>query len=229
MFQKRWTRRSTLALGAAGFAGLMLPGGAEATGIPAGNRIAFDVSRGDDPMGRHTIDFTQDGARTIVDVAIDLEVKIAFITAFRYTHRNREIWEDGRLVQLDSTTDDDGTEYGVQVRREGDQLRIQSNVHGEKLVAGDLLPSSYWNVGTLQQTQLIDSAQGRILDIATETHGDSVLQLQGRTVVAKKHRIDSTIPIDVWYTSAGQWVGLRFDARGAAVNYILAEDSGLLV
>lgn len=225
--------RRPLLLGATGAAATALPlfgwASAGAAAVPQNNRIAFDVLRGDSPMGRHTLDFARDGDRTTVDIAIDLEVKVAFVTAFKYTHRNREVWEGDRLVSLESETDDNGNAYAVTVSRAEDGLRLESNVHGTQTVPADTVPSSYWNTRTLEASQLLDTGQGRMLDVAVNPDGEAALRLRGQTVITDRFQIDSRIPIRIWYTKPGQWVGLQFSARGAQVNYQLAQDSGLLI
>ena len=45
------------------------------------------------PIGRHGLRFTQDGARTTAEITIELQVKLAFITVYRYRHVNRELWD----------------------------------------------------------------------------------------------------------------------------------------
>lgn len=222
------TGAAGLTMGAAAMP-LFGTGTAGAASIPDNRRIAFDVFRGDSPMGRHTLDFARDGNRTTVDVAIDLEVKVAFVTAFKYTHRNREVWEGDRLVSLDSSTDDNGDAYEVTVRPDGDGLRIVSNVHGTQTVPADTVPSSYWNARTLEASRLLDTGQGRMLDIDVRPEGEAAIRLRGQTAITDRYTIDSRIPIRIWYTKAGQWVGLQFSARGSDVVYTLSSDSGLTV
>ena len=60
----------------------------------------FAVDRNGSPIGHHTLRFSRDGERLSVDIDILLEVKLAFITLYRYRHTNRELWEAGRLLEL---------------------------------------------------------------------------------------------------------------------------------
>ena len=56
---------------------------------------------------------SKSGDETIVDVEVALAVKIAFITIFRLEHRNRETWRGGRLVKIDTKTNDNGKDFKV--------------------------------------------------------------------------------------------------------------------
>src|SRR3546814_11250768 len=78
-------------------------------------------------MGTHRIAFRQEGRALRVDIAIDIAVRFGPIPIFRYTHRNSEIWEDGRLRALDARTDDTGEIFTARARR----------VPGGRRVAGD--------------------------------------------------------------------------------------------
>ena len=49
----------------------------------------FAVDRNGSPIGHHTLRFRRDGERLTVDIDILLEVKLAFITLYRYHHTNR--------------------------------------------------------------------------------------------------------------------------------------------
>ena len=69
----------------------------------------FAVSRDGAPIGQHRLRFSQDGPRTTAEIDIELQVKLAFITVYRYRHVNRELWEGGRLLSFASRTDDNGT------------------------------------------------------------------------------------------------------------------------
>jgi hypothetical protein len=52
---------------------------------------------------------------TTVSIATDLAVKVLFVTAYRFQHAASEHWVGGRLIALNSTTDDNGTRHRVSV------------------------------------------------------------------------------------------------------------------
>ena len=81
--------------------------------IPPSGDLKFAVMRSDSDIGRHSVSFERKGDELHVDVAIDLEVSIAFVTVFTYSHRNHEVWKNGRLVSIETTTDDNGDEYSL--------------------------------------------------------------------------------------------------------------------
>jgi hypothetical protein len=118
-----------------------------AAAIPASQKLAFEVLRGDSRIGRHEVAFRREGEELHVEVAIDLEVKLAFVTVFTYRHRNHEVWREGRLVSLESVTDDDGKQYNLTGRATPEGFRVEGWA-GSYLAPAGIIPTSYWNPAT---------------------------------------------------------------------------------
>ena len=65
----------------------------------------------------HNFSFRPRGETLKVDIDVDLEVKMMFVTAFKFRHVASEIWENGQLLSMKSETNDDGDSYKVKVER----------------------------------------------------------------------------------------------------------------
>jgi hypothetical protein len=102
----------------------------------------FAVTRNGSPIGYHRLRFTRDGQRLSVEIDIALEVKLAFITLYRFRHSNRELWENGRLLSFSSRTDDNRTPHQVRVRRAGEVILVEGS-KGVVEAPGDALPTTY--------------------------------------------------------------------------------------
>lgn len=213
--------------GAAAMPALLRPRPALATAIPPSGTLVFDVSRGGDPMGEHVLEFRQHGDRIEVTVTIEFAVSIAFITVFRYTHRNREIWENGRLISLDSSTDDDGDAFFVRAERSDAGLEVDGS-SGRFTAPAETLSATYWRAETIDQQRLLDTQYGRLADVRSRRLTEQVIEAAQRQVVADRYRTEGDLDLDVWYSPAGQWVKLAFEARGATVDYTLRGGSGAL-
>ena len=186
--------------------------------IPPMPGFDFEILRGGTPIGRHTIDFRRDGADLHVDIAIDIAVELMFITVFRYTHRNHEIWRDGRLVSIETRTDDDGTAYRVSGRATNSGFRVTGSA-GNFLAPADIVPTSYWSPRTPGQTALLDTQRGRIVAVAITPGGTERLATPTGPVEAKRFAVDGDLRLSLWYTPAGEWAKIAFEARGDRVEY----------
>ncbi len=209
-------RRHLLAMLAAG-AAMAPPSGLRAALSPDG-RIAFDVLRDESSIGRHVIGFRKDGSDLLVDIDIALEVRFAFLTLYRYRHRNRERWRQGRLISLNSETDDDGVSHWVRAQAISDGLRVESG-EGSFTAPAGTLPTSYWNPRTVEQRQLLDSQHGRLLSVEVQAQGEDDLLLPVGLQSARQYRIAGDLELDVWYGPKGEWLKLAFHAKGAAIEY----------
>ena len=211
----------------AGLIGLSTTGRAAAGTIPPSDRMPFEVTRGGDSIGTHQITFSRQGARTQVDIEIDLAVTVAFITAFRYEHRNTEVWEDGRLIAIDTETNDDGTPWALTGRSTASGFRVDGG-QGVIDAPADIIPSSYWNYEIIRQTRVLDTMRGGILNVAIQPRAQEQIETGGRTIRAQRYTISGDLMADVWYSTAGQWVSLAFDGRGEEVRYRLRPGGAVL-
>src|SRR5215510_8309528 len=62
--------------------------------VPAEGRLDYAIMRSGDQVGTHTITFRREGDRVIVDIAVDAQVRVLGITAYRFNQRSSETWRD---------------------------------------------------------------------------------------------------------------------------------------
>lgn len=221
-------RRLLLAGAAAGAAvaamATSLSGRALAATLPPGMVLPFDVARGGSSIGEHRLRFSRDGNRLTVDIAIDLEVKVAFVPVYTYTHRNTEVWEDDKLVSMNSRTNDNGQDLRVSVQRTAEGLQVDG-VEGRITAPADILTTSYWRYDTVNQTRLLDTQRGIIREVACEPVGQETVTAAGVSVPARHYRMTGDLKADLWYSQANQWVKLAFEVRGSEIRYTLSPGS----
>lgn len=62
--------------------------------------LNFTVYRDDAPIGHHKFNFCPRGDKLEVKIDVDLEIRLLFVTTFKFTHVASEVWENGRLLQM---------------------------------------------------------------------------------------------------------------------------------
>ncbi len=184
----------------------------------AGKSLAFEVFRGDDPIGHHIVTLSETPAGTQVDIEISLEVSFAFITLYDYEHRNREVWRDGKLVSLETQTNDNGESFQVSGQAREDGFWVEST-SGSYLAPAGIFPTSYWRSETMSKGQLLDTQSGRLIDVEVAAKGRESIAGMDRPVQAERYNVSGDLNLDIWYGPAGDWTGLRFAARGADIEY----------
>jgi hypothetical protein len=182
---------------------------------------AFDIIRKGDRIGFHAVDVetTPDGG-VKVETRIEMQVKFGPIRVFNYDHIATEIWRGGKLQSIESRTDNNGKEEALSVAREGDVLVVDgTRFKGD--APGDAIPSSYWNKAIVSTKTLIDTQNGRLIDVTTVNLGATATPT-GAT--AEQHRLTGSVDLNLWYDGP-RWVGADFVVRGQALTYRLINDA----
>lgn len=206
------------------FAGVTTAAPSQAASPP--RDIAFNVFRSGEPMGNHTVSFRQDGDKLIVEIAIDLEVRLAFIPLFRYSHRNTETWQGDRLVRLETTTDDDGTKHKVFAEATDEGLRVTDSSGNTYIAPADTIPTSYWNRETVRRSELLNTQNGKMMPVRIEPR-TADKSADGEAAHYRLIKLEDGTPVDVWYGGQNRdWIKLAFEARGSKIDYELSALGG---
>jgi hypothetical protein len=192
-------------------------GGAAPAEYPDG--LAFDIVRKGAVIGHHVARFRRDGSRLTVDTEIRILVRFAAIPVFRYEYDGREVWQDGRLIALDTRTNDDGEAFRVSVRRDADHLVVDGNA-GRLTLPADTMPTSYWHRGLMAAAGAIDSQRGRLAELHITPPAADPVELDGKPVAAQRYEVTGDLNLTIWYLPSGEWVQLAFHAKGSDITYV---------
>ena len=200
--------------------GLLWPGAQAIANVTGAEVLNFAALRNDSAFGSHVVRFTRESDRLIVDIEISFDLKFAFIPLYRYRHRNREVWRDGRLVELVAETDDNGTSYEVKARAEDDLLLVEGS-SGKLEMAGDILPTSYWSEKIGSRGEWLDTQSGAIVRSAVTRGPAETIEAAGKLIEATPYQLEGDITCKLWYWD-GNWVKLSFLASdGSLIDYVL--------
>ncbi|MBI1233163.1 MAG: hypothetical protein GC208_01510 [Alphaproteobacteria bacterium] len=190
----------------------------------SGSVIAFDVMRGDSPMGTHTITFERDGDRLVATTDVDLRVSFGPVTFFRYEHEAREVWMGDRLVSFSSETLKDGNDLEVAAERAGDELAIDGMTYEEEPVSltlpATLALSSHWRGYDPEASVIFNTETGQEMEVEIEEVGTETITVMGREIEARRIRMAGSLTVDLWYGPDDEWVKCAFEARGETITYV---------
>ena len=187
--------------------------------------LYFDVVIDGRDMGYHHVEFSRDGDDLVAAVEIDLRYEVAFITLFKYIHRNIERWQGTTLMALSSNTDDDGDKYYVLAERQGESLAVDGAL-GMYMYDDPIATTSYWNYESMTANgNMLNSQKGDVLPYTLERQGEEQVMVRGEMVVANKYHVNAEIDTYIWYAQeTHEWVKLEFDVRGRTISYRLVGD-----
>ena len=183
----------------------------------------FAISRDGDPIGTSTVEIDRSGDDVTVSITTDLTVNVLFFTAYRFKQTTTERWNSGHLVNLNATTDNNGTRHKVAVRSSGN--RRQLTVDGKTSpLDDDIVPSTLWNPEFLRHSAMLDVADGKIMPVSVTDNGMDTLGLDGKEVQAHHYTINARYSEAVWYDSQGQLVRVKvIGPDGSVILYQPAE------
>lgn len=182
----------------------------------------FRVFLDDKEIGTHRFDLLELGDERQLTSTARMAVKVLFVTAYTYEHRDVEHWQGDCLSKLSSTTDDNGKKYRVDVqRREG--ATIVQTLDGTRRLPGCVLTFAYWNPAMLLQTRLLNSQDGEHVEVKITDTGGDFIDVRGVQTPARRYELRSEkLSIDLWYSEQKQWLALESTtARGQKLIYRL--------
>lgn len=182
---------------------------------------AFDIIRKGDRIGFHAVKVEETGDGGFrVETRIEMQVKFGPIPVFRYEHVSTELWRDGKVVSVESTTDNNGKAESLKAERMGDLLAVDGTQYkGE--APGDAIPSSYWNKAIVSTKTLLDTQNGRLIDVKVANLGETT---SPTGAPAEQHRVSGSVDLNLWY-SGERWVGADFVVRGQSLTYRLVDEA----
>jgi hypothetical protein len=185
----------------------------------AAETLRFAVMRNGEQIGSNMIELRRKGAETTVRMVTHIQVKIAFLTVYRFDQTETERWVDGHLVALEAVTDDNGTPH--RVKATSGNNRITVNADGKVAeIAGTTIPASYWNPALLGKSIALNPQDGAIVPVAVTDRGEDHVIVQGRAKRTHHYVIRTTFPQDVWYDEDRQLVKVELKGSdGSTIRY----------
>lgn len=182
--------------------------------------VRFRVLRDGSEIGAHSVVFQNAGNRLTVRTAIRLQVKVAFITAFRYEHDGEEIWENGRIVALGTRTNDNGPKYDVTGAPDGAGFRVVGP-GGPYMCRPDMLTSgAVWHPDYVRQTAIINVEQGGEMGLSARKMEAEPVVAGGSQVMAQKYRmVTPQCGGFVWYDADMRWLRADVEIKGEKLKY----------
>ena len=190
--------------------------------VPKNNEIKFDIIRKNKNIGQHIITFKKENDILNVNIEVNINVKIGFLSIYKYSHQNHEQWKDDKLYKIATNTfTNSKKKYFVS----GNQIEDSFECYGvdDKIITeSDVIPISYWNKEIINRKIFLDSQKGilrefniNILEEEEITFNNNIIYTEKyELIVITKHITDEKpFPIlYLWYTKDGELMKLEFDS-----------------
>lgn len=181
----------------------------------------FKVYLDDKPIGVQRFEHTVQGKRSDINIDANFDVKYFYISFYTYVHRNREIWENGCLIAMESSTDDNGDTQFVRAEKQDDSLLVLSR-NNEQRLPGCIQSFAYWDANFLNSSHLLNSQTGDWVAVDIQKIGPAVIEVSGQATDAVEYHVSAPdFNIRLWYSpDLSQWLALRSTtAEGKVLDY----------
>jgi hypothetical protein len=168
-------------------------------------RVLVDNKR----AGEYFLTISREDNGSVV-VTGETDVKVSFLAfTYRYSYRGTEVWQDGRLQRLDSTSDDDGKRFSVNAQAEPKFLRVRVNGR-EYTTNTDVWTTTYWaqpdSKSHDQTVLLLDADTGKEIKAFLQFAGKSQIAVAGQPQVCNHYRLSGGVQVELWYDAQGRMV-----------------------
>ncbi|HSC08552.1 MAG TPA: DUF6134 family protein [Steroidobacteraceae bacterium] len=173
----------------------------------------FRVLLDDREIGQHTFTVRELGEERELRSAASFEVRVLFLSAYRYEHEAIERWKGNCLRSLVSRTETNGEREEVSATARAGRLVVERPDRRDEH-AGCVMSFAYWDPRILAARRLLNSQTGELLPVTVAAQGEETVAVRGRQVRAERHRITGPeLSIDLWFAGE-QWVALEASAKG---------------
>ena len=174
----------------------------------------FRVSLNDKEIGSQRFQLRSEDGLTRLETEAQFDVKILLATIYRYEHRNVEIWEDGCLVGIESSTDANGDPFFVSGRRQEGFFAVEATTGAERLPEC-VMTFAYWNPRFLESPRLLNTQNGEYVEVEVSEPVPDQRRVRGRLVPALRYRLTAgDIDMKLWYSLEDDWLGLESKTQG---------------
>jgi hypothetical protein len=202
-------------------AGAQPSAAAQPTAQPATETLQYAIIRNGEQIGTHKVELRRTGKETAVNVATNVEVKVLFITAYRFQYTATERWVNGRLVALNAETDDNGTQHKLTAALKGATLEVEADGKAAQ-IDKNILPGSFWNPEVVRQSVMLDTQTGQVMPISVVDGGSEQVTVETGSAPARRYTIKGKFSQDVWYDSRGRLVQSQLvGPDGSVITYKL--------
>lgn len=176
---------------------------------PATAINSYEILRKGKKIGTHTISFYDHGDTLKVLAETNMKVKLLFITAFKYQYTSEETWQNGELLRVKTSVNDNGKKFSTFVTRSGDSFLINAKDQ-ETNIDDNCMTTNHWNKTTVNYDTLLNTVTGDTMPVEISVDDSD----KNRFLVRGK------LNIDTFYNEKGDWLGMKFEhPKGGKIEF----------
>ena len=187
--------------------------------LPKENKATYDVIRKNKVIGSIETTFNNQDSILEITTVVDIEVKVLFVTAYKFYQTSKETWVDNEFIKIEGFADfEDEREYSIK-GEDVDNIFLAFGMDGELKLDKTILPLNYWNKEILKQKKIFDTQKGIVREIKVKKLKDEEIKINDKKILAEKYILNATThPKDkgpfpeytLWYAKNEELLKFRF-------------------
>jgi|TARA_R110002096_G_scaffold257381_1_gene450764 Domain of unknown function (DUF6134) len=187
-----------------------------------GPEISFNIKRNGNNIGSHVVSFKSNDEQLHIVATTKIRVKFLFFTAYKFDYTAREVWQNGELISLLSTTNDNGKKSKVNLDYDTDIVNVTSDDDSfSNTLNSSVYTTNHWNPNVLNANVVLNTVTGKLNQVQISQMGEETIPISGDERAAIHHRYAGDLNnISTWYDKKMRWVGLNFKGKdGSIISY----------
>jgi hypothetical protein len=177
----------------------------------------FRVFLDDREIGYHNFYLAEVGEHKQLRSVAEFEYRLLFVKLFDYEHEALETWSGDCLSSIRSRTDSNGDDYTLDGRRSGEAFVVEANQEPMSLPSC-VMSFAYWNPAFLEQTELLNTQDGRFLPVEVQGPSEDTLAVGGNSLPSLRYRLEAgDMSLDLWYSHDKRWLALESEVAGGRI------------
>jgi hypothetical protein len=182
-------------------------------------QYTFTILKDGERVGQHRFAYAREGARVEIREATEIEVRFFMIPIYRFEHEGKEVWENGRALRIDGTTNDNGEKFAIAVRRNGHGYTREINGQVDEF-DGSKRVLAFWNKDVVNYDDFFSVIDDKIVKASFEFIGREKIAVAGKQLEAEHYRIAGDEERDLWFDEAGRVAKVEFRRLGSKIVYL---------
>ena len=187
--------------------------------LPKENKATYDVIRKNKVIGSIETTFNKQDSILEITTVVDIEVKVLFVTAYRFYQTSKETWLDNEFIKIKGYADfEDEREYFIK-GEDVNNIFLASGMDGELKLDKSILPLNYWNKAILKQNKIFDTQKGIVREIQVTKLKDEEIEINDKKILAEKYLFNASThakdkgpfpEYTLWYANNEELLKFRF-------------------
>ena len=192
---------------------------ANAIPFPKDNKATFDIIRKNKIIGTAETIFIQNKEYLEISTIVNIEVKLLFLSAYKFNQISKEIWLDNEFISFSGETDfEDDRKYIINGKDNGNNF-VASGMDGELILNKSILPLNYWNKSILTEETVFDMQKGIERKIKVKKLHNEIIEIGKFKIETEKYLFNASTnakdlgpfpEYTLWYANNGELVKFKF-------------------